>query len=314
MPLVSVIIPVYNVAPWLSECVDSVINQTYNNLEILLIDDGSTDGSGEICDNYSQLDRRITVLHTDHHGLSAARNNGLDHATGDIIFFLDSDDVAYPNAIERVVAVMEQTAAQIIAFGTSREGFYNRTDVLRSMISKNGIAGAIWTKVFRSDVLNDIRFRENHNYSDVAFFLNAFDKCGKLYAITDKLIKYRYRPGSITASNTVSNRLDAVEQNIWLYDYAKSRDSEVIEKLRLRIIKSKLASYYYLYNDQTPKSKAIKKTFQEEIIRALPSIPLREWKLKSAAMLFKFSPRLFVGLYKPIDVIKKMNRLIENKV
>lgn len=105
-PLISLVIPVYNVEPWLTKCLDSVLNQTYSNLEILLIDDGSTDGSSVICDEYQQRDCRINVIHKDHSGLSAARNRGMDEATGSIIAFLDSDDVMKLNAIERIWGVM----------------------------------------------------------------------------------------------------------------------------------------------------------------------------------------------------------------
>ena len=91
LPLVSVIIPVYNVDPYIEEALDSVINQTYSNIEILIIDDGSTDESGEICDRYALTDSRIVVFHQGNKGLSAARNVGLDHATGEVIALLDSD-------------------------------------------------------------------------------------------------------------------------------------------------------------------------------------------------------------------------------
>ena len=95
-PLISVIVPVYNVAAWLPRCVDSILAQTYENLEILLVDDGSTDGSGNICEEYAKKDTRIRVLHKENGGLSSARNAGLDAAAGAYIGFVDSDDWIAP--------------------------------------------------------------------------------------------------------------------------------------------------------------------------------------------------------------------------
>lgn len=107
-PLVSVIVPVYNVKPYLNEALDSVINQTYRNQEIILIDDGSTDGSGEICDEYATRDNRIKVIHQTNQGLSAARNAGLDIMHGSVISFLDSDDAFHPQMIEIMLHEMIQ--------------------------------------------------------------------------------------------------------------------------------------------------------------------------------------------------------------
>ena len=99
-PLISIIVPVYNVEKYLSKCIDSIINQTYKNIEIILIDDGSTDSSGAICDKYALVDSRIHVLHIENSGVSNARNVGLNHATGDYIGFVDSDDYIEPNMYE----------------------------------------------------------------------------------------------------------------------------------------------------------------------------------------------------------------------
>lgn len=122
-PLVSVIVPVYNVAPYLRESLDSLINQTYWNLEIIIIDDGSNDGSEVICDEYQYRDSRIKLFRQDNKGLSAARNIGLDHIKGEVVAFLDPDDVMYPDMIETVLRTMTEKRVRMITFGT--EWYHN---------------------------------------------------------------------------------------------------------------------------------------------------------------------------------------------
>ncbi|HIC0554358.1 TPA: glycosyltransferase family 2 protein, partial [Streptococcus agalactiae] len=115
MDKVSIIIPVYNVQSFLNECIESVLAQTYSNLEIILVNDGSTDNSGDICDYYSEIDGRIFVFHKNNGGLSDARNYGISRATGDYIYLLDSDDYLYKeDAIERMVEFSEKYNSEIV--------------------------------------------------------------------------------------------------------------------------------------------------------------------------------------------------------
>ena len=112
--LVSVIIPVYNVESYLEEALDSVLNQSYDNLEIIIIDDGSTDSSGQICDNYEKKDERVYVIHQEHRGLSAARNTGLDIMTGEAVAFLDSDDAFNQDFIKVLADIMEKENVDVV--------------------------------------------------------------------------------------------------------------------------------------------------------------------------------------------------------
>lgn len=114
-PLVSIVVPVYQVKEYIGECVESLLAQTYTNLEILLVDDGSTDGSGAICDEYAARDSRVRVVHQENQGLSAARNTGIEHARGECLAFVDSDDVVMNEFIEKLYELLEKYQADIAA-------------------------------------------------------------------------------------------------------------------------------------------------------------------------------------------------------
>ena len=217
--LVSVIIPVYNVRPYLEEALDSVLSQTYDNLEILVIDDGSTDGSGEICDAYAKRDRRIHVIHQQNRGLSAARNVGLDRMTGELVAFLDSDDALRLSFIEemRTVMVREDVDSVVCRYTvhetygrledtgneaqgpTIEGGRYDRDAALRAYVDGR-INWSVWNKMYRREVWRNVRFPEGHVFEDLAIALNVFEQCHAVQALDHPLYRYRVRPESIMHS------------------------------------------------------------------------------------------------------------------
>ena len=120
-PLISVIVPIYNVAPYLHECIDSIINQTYKNIEVILVDDGSTDNSGKICDEYAKKDRRMVVIHQENQGVNLARTNGLNIAKGDYIGYVDGDDWIEPEMYEHLLNKILETDADFIDSGLIKQ-------------------------------------------------------------------------------------------------------------------------------------------------------------------------------------------------
>ena len=211
--LVSVIVPVYNVEPYLQQCLDSVVNQTYENLEILIIDDGSTDGSGVICDEYERLDSRIKVIHTVNRGLSAARNRGLDEAKGEYISFIDSDDWFELDAIEIVMREAYSSNADIVCFRYVQEyknvSFIPRCesnqrreliagDIIEEFCNGSGIETAAWNKFYKKGIFSDIVYPEGRYYEDIAIICQLLKKAGKVVCIPSILVHYRSRSNSIT--------------------------------------------------------------------------------------------------------------------
>lgn len=201
--MISVIVPVYNVEPYLRECLDSIINQTYCDLEILIIDDGSTDGSPQICEEYREKDERIRVFHTENRGQSAARNLGLDNARGDWIMFVDSDDYVSPD----FCAIPHQTAlkhgADLVIFGRKRVGWPNPPEekehpsgVLTWQEGVEHGRPAPWNKLYQCDLFRGIRYPEGRVFEDFATTHRLVYAANRIVRIDTPLYYYRYREDS----------------------------------------------------------------------------------------------------------------------
>lgn len=212
-PLVTVIVPVYNVEDYLRQCLDSIINQTYTYLEILLIDDGSTDGSGAICDEYAMKDKRIKVIHQQNQGISAARNAAMKIMKGEWVLFVDSDDWIELITVEECIKVIdENTGVEFIEFGffehyithsvewKGPERKYSAgKDALYSMLSLCGVYGTVWAKFIKASLLEDINFIEGRKYEDTPFIVEVLWKTKKYYFLPRSLYYYRRgRIGQIT--------------------------------------------------------------------------------------------------------------------
>ena len=220
LPRISVIIPVYNVAPYLREALDSVVRQTYRNLDVIIVDDGSTDGSDAICEEY-RSDPRVRVIHQENRGLSNARNRGLDLAGGEYIAFLDSDDAYDPEFAEKMLEAIENVDVAVCRYDVHRgkldtggrteppikEGWYDREEALRALVN-GSINNSVWNKIYRKELWNRIRFPDGHNYEDVETTCQIFDACGQMRVLNRTLYYHRRRPGSITDTPTKKNMED----------------------------------------------------------------------------------------------------------
>lgn len=170
--MISVIIPVYNVAPYLSRCIDSVLNQSYSCFEVIIVDDASTDGSGEICDYYKYADNRVSVFHVRHGGTSRARNIGLKHAKGAFIGFVDADDYIASDMYEKLLENMEEGIDIVCcgrrcivpkgksynAFCFSRTQKFSNREAMEELLLLRGLSFSVCTKIFRKELFENIRF------------------------------------------------------------------------------------------------------------------------------------------------------------
>ncbi len=228
--LISVIVPVYNIEEYIDKCISSIIKQTYVNLEIILVDDGSTDNSGNICDAYASRDERIVVIHKQNGGLSDARNKGLDVAKGEVISFIDGDDWIHPQMYEILMHMMNSKEADMAVCGFSRdenEVLDRQYDVnnidekivsgIEALIGNFGISPAAWNKLYKKIVFEKIRYPLNRLHEDEYIFHEILHKSERI-VVTDLPLYYYAERGSSIMSNMspkrISDALEAYESRI----------------------------------------------------------------------------------------------------
>lgn len=223
--MISIIIPVYQVEKYIRKCLDSVLCQTYADLEIILVDDGSKDACPGICDAYAKIDSRIRVIHQENAGLSAARNSGIEIAGGEYIGFIDSDDYIEPTMYEKLYAAAESTGADIVICGFQRENEAGKTLQVENIkpcsgtgidfIRQDGIKkNYAWNKLFRRELFESIRFPVGKTYEDVYIMQDIFAQADNVTSIADIAYHYLIRNGSITYINTSPQKLDLCESTV----------------------------------------------------------------------------------------------------
>lgn len=220
-PLISVIIPVYNTKNYLKNCLNSIVKQTYNNLEIIIIDDGSQDGSGEICDAYAKKDPRIKLIHQKNAGLSSARNAALKIATGDYITFIDGDDSVTVDYVERLYELVKKyktnfsicSFAEIypertVNFGKNySEKCFNTAECLRYMLNEQGFTTTAWGKLYARELWQNLNFPDGKIHEDIGVVYQAVMKCNKIAYTPEPNYYYYQRKNSITNQTFTADKL-----------------------------------------------------------------------------------------------------------
>lgn len=319
-PLVSVIVPVYNVEKYLHQCVDSIINQTYRNLEIILVDDGSPDNCGAICDEYALKDRRILVIHQENQGLSAARNAGLDIASGDYIVFVDSDDWIAEDMIQLLLSRQEQTGADMVLcnikpfYPPQYKGWMRKVSCFGCEVLSqiefserlteyySWIYCVAWNKLYKKEIWEQLRFPLDHIHEDEATVHRVLERCSKIATIAQSLYYYRQVPDSITGQGV---RIQSVDKLCALADRIVCAEEHRWTKLLEATLKGYL--YYlfefsFLFVEIEEGQKYIKR-LTDSLCIALPyimrskSVPMRH---KLYAVAIRVSPRIYQSLRKLI--------------
>lgn len=208
MKKISIIVPIFNSEKYLKRCLDSLIYQTYKNLEIILIDDGSNDDSLKICKNYQEKDKRIKIYSQRNQGVSAVRNKGLTIATGDYIAFVDSDDIISKNMYEILVECLEKNNSDISCckyikftnvyqFQLSTNSFnYSKNKALKLLLEEKEITNFLWDKLFKKELFTNVKFQENMIFEDLDVIYKIITKTNKITINNSILYAYYQRPNS----------------------------------------------------------------------------------------------------------------------
>lgn len=282
--LISVIVPVYNVEKYLEKCIKSITNQTYHNLEIILVNDGSQDKSGKICDFWAQKDSRIKVIHKENGGLSDARNVGIKIATGEYIGFVDSDDYINPNFYEILMTNMNRYKADISACSIRKfseeevldeslslnEKVYTfiTEEALSDLIDENILNQTVWNKLYKREVINDIYFEFGKIHEDVFWTYQVFGNAKKVVYINQELYYYLQRSGSIMNGQFSIARIDSLEAKANRVKYMEKNFPSLILKAK----KSEFFFNLYLYQcmirtDNVEEKDKCKQLLQEYLTK-----------------------------------------------
>ena len=323
-PLVSVIIPVYNVEKYLEECVDSVLNQTYTNLEILLIDDGSTDSSGRKCDEYQRKDKRIKVVHTENEGLGAARNIGIEICKGEYLSFVDSDDYLELNFISNCMKLLKKYNTKMSCgdIYTYNEGelkkpqekpvedcCFSAYEIIKKALLHDGLTHSASGKVYHKSLFENIRFPEGVLFEDILTTYYVFEKCDRVSYRNDYGYYYRLRKGSITQSALSKEHfvvIDFVEKIV--------KDMSALDqRLELPAFAFKASVFMHLYYLILEEGVDCFPEQQQKLVRSVKQIPIsfvlyKENKKMERLkfLLFKLNKYFFYASIKTKRICKKL--------
>lgn len=315
---ISVVIPVYNTEKYLKQCIDSVLNQTYHELEIILIDDGSTDNSGKICDEYAVKDARIYVIHQKNGGLSQARNSGIEFSHGQYLIFIDSDDYINKQMIEKLYHAIKETKADL---GICDFDFYYEEDsqipykqcispikseilstqdaVNKLLLDEGWFYIVAWNKIYKRELWDNLRFPIGFIHEDEAVIHRILIQCRRVVSIDEKLYYYRQIPGSIMHSGVDKRHLD-------YYSALADRLIVLNKNITDSAFKTIAYKYWYHYMDdyylfiEEKDAKLYLRRMRKSLRRVLYYfVKSRFFSYKDAgsAIIFLFSPKLYRKIF-----------------
>lgn len=313
---ISIIVPVYNVEKYLDRCIKSILNQTFNNFEIILVDDGSPDNCGRICDEYEKKDKRIKVVHKENGGLSDARNAGLDIAKGKYIGFVDSDDIIHPRMYEILFECINKSKSDIIQckfkkFKNSDElkndldnydkifEEYDNKRAIIDMIDNNKINVNSWNKLYKRELFESLRFPKGKIHEDEFLTYKLLYNSRKIAYIDEELYYYYQNDNGIMNGSNILKRLDRIqaleERSKFFLD---NGDNDLYNKSNSALFFA-LNKLYFIFK----QNKQLKK--DKENIEKLKS------KIKKISMILENNKYLSSTNLRIVKIINKNNRFMD---
>lgn len=330
--LISVIIPIYKVENYLDKCLKSVLCQTYKNLEIILVDDGSPDRCGIISDNYAALDDRVIVIHKENGGLSDARNAGIEIATGEYITFIDSDDYVSRDYVETMYQNIIETQSDISIVDVNlvyEDDYYNinkessddervltysNVDAIKKTLSVS-LRQSAWGKLYKAYLFNEIRFPKGKLYEDLAVVYQLLSISKRVVYSTKKLYQYLIRNNSIMQSDFSMKQLVEIEIIDEVMDYVESKYPEFYIETNGRRIYSYLVTLKRIMYSENSKNYIKEKREIHKKIKmhrhGLLFTRKINMNLKVKLITYFISEKLYFWIQKQVD--KKNPECIQNK-
>lgn len=308
--LVSIVVPVYNVEQYIRRCIESLIAQTYDNIEIILVDDGSQDASGAICDQYSAKEQRIVTVHKENGGLSDARNVGISHAKGSMITFVDSDDFVHPDYIRVLhhnmvendtdISICRYTETQkscVKEEGSEKRNIYLREEGIEKLLYQY-ISTSVCAKLYKTELFQDIRFPYGKLYEDVITIFLVFIKAKRIVSSNSCLYYYYIRGNSIIHTEFTKKKLDYIENTKFVLEEIK-KEYPALEKAAIsRVVWADVHVVVQIGKDK--RYCLVQDEIWNEVKRYRKMIlkdPKSRWQNKVVMLLSFLGKRVVCGIY-----------------
>ena len=324
-PIISVIVPVYNVEKYLPQCLDSIKNQTYTNLEIILVDDGSTDSSGIICEDYAKSDSRIKLYHKENGGLSDARNYGIERASGQYFTFIDSDDYITKDYVSYLLELAQKNEVKIAigshtvcyesgknsykGLGEDKKITISPKETLEHILLDDGIDLSAWAKLYSAELFKEIRYPKGLAFEDTATTYKLIFLSNKIAYGGKSIYNYRIRSNSITTSGSFKKKMQLISNTHEMCDEITRKYPELETAAERRLVWAYFSTLNQLL--KCPDRKDFKSE-EKEIVDFLKS---RSKQIKSSAVYSKrdklasFTLKFGISFYKfAWDFYSKLNK------
>ena len=303
---VSIIIPIYNAENHLDKCVGSVAGQTYGDLEIILVNDGSTDGSADICRSFAEKDPRIILIDQKNAGVSAARNAGLDICTGDLITFIDSDDYVSDDYVEYLLGLMDRYGSDIVCSGQNKDITVDDPVViegpeacLKEYLTTNVIYAAVWGKLYKKHIFEGIRFPAGKRFEDNYVLFQVLDKCNSV--TIGQLMKYSYVSNAESFINETFSpkQLDIVDAMTAQREFILEKHPLLLSEANARLVYAvnrcltKMADSKVKNADFISRAKPIYKAYSKDFLKGPSSS-----SAKNFCRIARISPKLAMSFYR----------------